>query len=85
MSALKFSVNKAKPAPRPVVSSSKPAFDDSDEESQVAKESKIKKQPFAIVGLNEDLRSYTTLSEETSARMAREALEQDPSGRIPVI
>ena len=86
MSGLKFNFNKPKPAtkppPRPVASS-KTAFDDSDEEDNVltkpAKSSKPIKQAAEITGLNEDLRTYTSLSEETAARMAQEALQQDPS------
>jgi coiled-coil domain-containing protein 55 len=85
MSGLKFNFNKPKPATKPTprpVASSKTAFDDSDEEDNVltkpAKSSKPK-QAAEITGLNEDLRTYTSLSEETAARMAQEALEQDPS------
>lgn len=86
MSGLKFNFNKPKPAtkppPRPITSS-KPAFDDSDDEENVltkpAKSSKPLKQAAEITGLNKDLRTYTSLSEETAARLAQEALEQDPS------
>jgi coiled-coil domain-containing protein 55 len=79
MSGLKFNFNKPKPVQQPPkVSTSKPAFGDSDDED-ASVFSKPKKQPTAITGLNEDLRSYTSLSEETTARMAKEALEVDPS------
>lgn len=84
MSGLKFNFNKPKPKPtavNPPVDTSKSAFDDSDDEGNVlAKPAKGKKQPQAIASLNNDLRSYTSLSEETAARMAKEALEVDPSG-----
>jgi hypothetical protein len=82
MSSLKFNF-KPKPAAKPPASTSKPAFDDSEDEGNAfTKAVKTKKQPEAIAGLNQDLRSYTSLSEETSARMAKEALEVDPSGII---
>jgi hypothetical protein len=79
MASLKFNFNKPKPVTNPQISSSKPAFGDSDDED-LSTAPKLKKQPAAIVGLNEDLRTYTSLSEETSSRMAKEALEVDPSG-----
>jgi hypothetical protein len=82
MSGLKFNFNKPKPAVvKAPVDTSKSAFDDSDDEDNVfAKPAKAKKQSQAIANLNKDLRSYTSLSEETAARMAKEALEVDPSG-----
>jgi len=82
MSGLKFNFNKPKEVAKPVVKTSKTAFDDSEEEDNVFSKpvASKKKQPDAIAGLNQDLRSYTSLSEETSARMAKEALEVDPSG-----
>lgn len=84
MSGLKFSFNKPKEVVKPPINTSKPAFGDSDDEENVftkAADKKLaKKQPNAIAGLNQDLRSYTSLSEETSVRMAKEALEVDPSG-----
>lgn len=83
MSGLKFNFNKTKVAPqppKPAVTHSKSAFDDDeDDDNALAEPSKNKKQPEAIAGLNKDLRTYTTLSEDTAARMAREALETDPS------
>jgi coiled-coil domain-containing protein 55 len=80
MSGLKFSFNKPKATVKAPVDTSKPAFDDSEDEDNVlTKPPQTKKQPQAIVGLNEDLRVYTSLSEETAARMAKEALEVDPS------
>jgi hypothetical protein len=83
MSSLKFNFNKPKATPqppKPKATSSKPAFDDSEDEDNIlTKQSKNKKQPDAIAGLNEDLRTYTSLSEDTAARMAKEALETDPS------
>jgi hypothetical protein len=86
MSGLKFNFNKPKPkaaVAQPPVDSSKPAFDDSEDEDNVlAKPAKAKKQPQAIANLNKDLRSYTSLSEESAARMAKEALEVDPSGTV---
>ena len=85
MSGLKFNFNKPKQVVKPPVNTSKPAFDDEgdedDEDNVLTKTTKkTKKQPDAIAGLNQDLRGYTALSEETSARMAKEALEVDPSG-----
>ena len=82
MSGLKFNFNKPKQVVKPPVNTSKPAFDDEDDEDHVLTKTtkKTKKQPDAIAGLNQDLRSYTALSEETSVRMAKEALEVDPSG-----
>ena len=82
MSGLKFNFNKPKPAvAKSPVNPSKSAFDDSDDEGNVLGEpTKTKKQPQAIASLNKDLRGYTSLSEETAARMAKEALEIDPSG-----
>jgi Coiled-coil domain-containing protein 55 (DUF2040) len=90
MSGLKFNFNKNKPkvpekrAPAPT--SSKSAFDDDADEDNVFTQPKSsttskkkKQQPAAIVNVNQDLRSYTSLSEETAARMAEEALEEDPS------
>ena len=80
MSGLQFKFNKAKPTVKPPpITTSKPAFDDSEDEGNAsAKPAKSKKQPQAIASLNEDLRSYTSLSE---ARMTKEALEVDPSSR----
>ena len=81
MSTLKFNFNKPKPATKPPLNTSNPAFEDEEDEDNVlTKTTKTKKQPTVIAGLNEDLRSYTSLSEETSARMAKEALEVDPTG-----
>jgi hypothetical protein len=82
MSGLKFNFNKPKQVVKPPVNTSRPAFDDEDDEDNVLTKTtkKTKKQPEAIAGLNQDLRSYTALSEETSVRMAKEALEVDPSG-----
>ena len=87
MSGLKFNFNKHKTAAvKPPVDTSKSAFDDSDDEDNVlAKPAKAKKQPQAIANLNKDLRSYTSLSEETAARMAKEALEVDPSGILYIM
>jgi coiled-coil domain-containing protein 55 len=80
MSGLKFNFSKPKAAVKAPVDTKKPAFDDSDDEDNIlTKAPKSKKQPEAIAGLNEDLRTYTSLSEETAARMAKEALEVDPS------
>jgi len=85
MSTLKFNFHKPKqPATKPAspVKTNKTAFDDEDEEEQELPkiQEKKKKQPEAIVSLNEDLRSYTSYAEETSRRMAEKALEEDPSG-----
>jgi len=84
MSGLKFNFKKPKEVVKPPVNTSKPAFNDSDDEENVFTQTKkaTKKQPSAVAGLNQDLRSYTSLSEETSARMANEALEADPSGTL---
>ena len=83
MSAVKFNFNKPKPGAIKAVDSSKPAFDDSEDEDNVlTKPAKAQKQPQAIANLNKDLRSYTSLSEETAARLAKEALEVDPSGTV---
>jgi hypothetical protein len=84
MSGLKFNFSKPKEVVKPLVNTSKPAFVDSDDEENVFTQTKkaTKKQQSAIAGLNQDLRSYTSLSEETSARMAKEALEADPSGTL---
>ena len=82
MSGLKFNFNKPKAAPqppKPAPSTSKSAFDDEYEDDAFPKPSKNKSQPEAIAGLNKDLRTYTSLSQNTAARMAREALETDPS------
>jgi hypothetical protein len=79
MSGLKFGFNKPKPAAtKPSVTHSKPAFDDSDDDNVFTKTSSRK----TATGVNEDLRAYTTLSEETSLKTAKEALEQDPSGTL---
>ena len=85
MSTLKFNFHKPKqPATKPAspVKTNKTAFEDEDEEEQELPkiQAKKKKQPEAIVSLNEDLRSYTSYAEETSRRMAEKALEEDPSG-----
>jgi hypothetical protein len=81
MSSLKLNFSKSKTEIRHPVRTSKPAFDDSeDEDETVSKTTKTKKRPNAITELNNDLRTYTSLSEETSVRLAREALETDPSG-----
>lgn len=82
MSGLKFNFNKPKQVVKPPVNTSKPAFDDEGDEDNVLTKTtkKTKKQPDIIAGLNQDLRGYTTLSEETSTRMAKEALEVDPTG-----
>jgi hypothetical protein len=82
MSGLKFNFNKPKEVIKPPVSTSKAAFGDSDDEENAPSLAKTttKKQPDAVAGLNKDLRGYTSLSEETSARMAKEAMEVDPSG-----
>jgi hypothetical protein len=80
MSTLKFNFNKPKPVIKQATTSSKPAFDDSEDEDSITNPEKPKKRSMAISGLNEDLRSYTSLSEDTSARMAKEALQVDPSG-----
>lgn len=83
MSGLKFNFNKPKEVVKPPVNTSKPAFGDSDDEENVFTQTKkATKKSNAIAGLNQDLRSYTYLSEETSARMAKEALEADPSGTL---
>lgn len=88
MSGLKFNFSKPKPATKLVplpTSSSKPTFGDSDDEEEnvltkpTTKPLKPLKQAAEITGLNEDLRTYTSLSEETAARMAQEALAEDPS------
>ena len=87
MSGLKFNFNKPKvPEKKAVPVSSKTAFDDDAEDDNVFTQpkrsttsTKKKQQPDAVVNVNQDLRSYTTLSEETAARMAKEALEEDPS------
>jgi hypothetical protein len=80
MSNLKFKFNKPKATPPPPVKVSKPAaFGDSDDDEDSVL-TKRAKQPAAIAGLNEDLRTYNSLSEETSARIAKEVLETDPSG-----
>lgn len=81
MSSLKFNFGKPKTEVRPPLKTSKPAFDDSEEEEDaLSKTTRTKKQPNAVTKLNKDLRSYTSLSEETSVRLAKEALETDPSG-----
>ena len=88
MSGLKFNFNKQKDVVKPPLNTSKAAFTDEDDEEDnvfsttknTTPSTKKEKQPNAIAGLNQDLRSYTSLSEETSARMAKEALEVDPSG-----
>jgi hypothetical protein len=85
MSTLKFNFNKPKPVIKQAPTSSKPAFDDSDDENSLLNPNNPKKLSMAISGLNEDLRSYTSLSEDTSARMAKEALQVDPSGPIPIV
>jgi len=91
MSGLKFNFSKTKePAKKNAPPHSKAAFDDdADEDNAFTKPrpstASKKKQPDAIIGVNQDLRSYTTLSEETSARMAKEALELDPSGNRPTL
>ena len=91
MSGFNFNFNKARePKKKGAPPPSKAAFDDDVDEDNVFANSKPstaskKKQPDAIIGVNQDLRSYTTLSEETSARMAKEALEMDPSGNRPTL
>ena len=78
---LKFNFNKPKPAAKPPPqNTSKAAFGDSDDEDAPPKPAKAKTLPSAVAGLNEDLRSYTSLSQETSDRLARQALEEDPTG-----
>jgi hypothetical protein len=81
MSGLKFNFHKPKtaPQPKPPPTTSKSAFEDEDEDGAFPQAQKNKKQPQAIAGLNEDLRAYTTLSVDTAARMAEEALNTDPS------
>jgi len=91
MSGLKFNFNKSRaPAKKSGPIPSKATFDDDvDEDNPFTKPkpstASKKKQSDAIIGVNQDLRSYTTLSEETSARMAKEALELDPSGNRPTL
>jgi coiled-coil domain-containing protein 55 len=88
MSGLKFNFNKPKvPEKKAAPAFSKTAFDDDADEDNVFTQSKSsttsskkkRRQPEAIVNVNQDLRNYTSLSEETAARMAKEALEEDPS------
>jgi signal recognition particle GTPase len=87
MSGLNFNFNKPKvPEKKAAPGSSKTAFDDDADDENVFTQPKSsttlkkkKQQPEAIVNVNQDLRNYTSLSEETAARMAKEALEEDPS------
>jgi coiled-coil domain-containing protein 55 len=79
MSTLKFNFNKPKAVIKPSLNTSKPAFNDSDDEDALPAAPKPKKQPQAITGLNEDLRTYTSQAEQTTAKMAQEALAEDPS------
>ena len=83
MTGLNFKFNKPKPAAvrPPPEATSKPPFDDEDDEDNASTQpAKTTKQAQAIASMNKDLRSYTSLSAETAARMAKEALEIDPSG-----
>jgi coiled-coil domain-containing protein 55 len=79
MSTLKFNFNKPKATIKPPINISKPAFNESDDEDALPAAPKPKKQPQAIVGLNEDLRTYTSQVEQTTAKLAQEALAEDPS------
>jgi coiled-coil domain-containing protein 55 len=88
MSGLKFNFNKPKESTKKAAPPlSRRLFDDdaSEEDGKFSQSKKPstsskERQPDAITGVNQDLRSYILLSEETSARMAKEALEVDPSG-----
>ena len=83
MSTLKFKLKAPKPVQKPPPkqpseSAFKDSEDEEDEEDSIFTKSS-NKQPAILANLNEDLRTYTSLSEETSARLAKEALETDPS------
>ena len=82
MSGLKLNSKKQKPTVHPPVNTSNVFEDEENEANDLANTANTKKQLEAIEGLNLDLRSHTSLAEETSARMAKEALEADPSGTI---